>query len=94
MLRVLAVESTATHDDTEWLIYWIVYAAFALVEYVGYTFFHTLPFYWLGKCLFLIWLMAPGTKGGSHIIYHKFIRPFVLKHHPTIDKHIQGGKIY
>ncbi|CAF0984314.1 unnamed protein product [Rotaria sordida] len=86
---VLAVESTATHDDTEWLIYWIVYASFGFAEYIGYSFFHSLPFYWLGKCLFLLWLMLPGEKGGSYILYHRFIRPFVLKHHPVIDKHIQ-----
>ncbi len=94
MYRVLAVESTATHDDTEWLIYWIVFASFGIVEYVGYAFFHSLPFYWLVKCLFLIWLMAPGEKGGSHVLYHRLIRPFVLKHHPVVDKHIRDGKIY
>jgi len=89
---VLAVESSVTHDDTEWLIYWIVYASFGFAEYIGYTFFHTLPFYWLGKCIFLMWLMAPGEKGGSHILYHRLIRPFVLKHHPVIDKHIRDAK--
>ena len=91
--RVLAVESTITHDDTEWLIYWIVYSSFGFAEYIGYTFFHSLPFYWLCKSLFLIWLMIPGEKGGSHILYHRFIRSFVLKHQPVIDKHIQDGKI-
>jgi len=89
---VLAVESPVTHDDTEWLIYWIVYASFGFAEYIGHTFFHTLPFYWLGKCLFLIWLMAPGEKGGSHILYQRLIRPFVLKHRPVVDKHIRDVK--
>jgi len=88
----LAVESAVTHDDTEWLIYWIVYASFGFAEYIGYAFFHSLPFYWLGKCIFLMWLMAPGEKGGSHILYQRLIRPFVLKHHPVIDKHIREGK--
>jgi receptor expression-enhancing protein 5/6 len=90
----LAVESKITHDDTQWLVYWIVYAAFGFIEYLGYNFFHTLPFYWLGKCLFLIWLMAPGSKGGSNVLYSRIIRPFVLKYHPAIDQHIQEGKIY
>lgn len=91
---MLAVESAVTHDDTEWLIYWIVYASFGFVEYIGYAFFHSLPLYWLIKCLFLIWLMAPGEKGGSHIIYHRIVRPFVLKHHPVIDQHIRDGKFF
>jgi len=89
---VLAVESSVKHDDTEWLIYWIVYAAFGFAEYIGHTFFHSLPFYWLGKCIFLIWLMAPGTKGGSHILYNRLVRPLVLKHQPVIDKHIRDTK--
>ena len=90
--RVLAVESALTTDDTEWLIYWIVYASFGFIEYIGYAFFHSLPFYWLIKCLFLIWLMAPGEKGGSQILYKRLICPFILKHHPTIDKHLREGK--
>jgi len=88
----LAVESTGTRDDTEWLIYWIVYASFGFAEYIGYTFFHSLPFYWFGKCLFLIWLMAPGEKGGSNILYNRLIRPFVLKHRSTIDKYTRDVK--
>jgi len=87
------VESKVTHDDTEWLVYWIVYAVFGIVEYIGHNFFHSLPFYWLGKCLFLIWLMVPGQKGGSHVLYNRLIRPFVLKHRPTVDKHVQDGNI-
>jgi len=89
---VLAVESKATQDDTEWLIYWVVYTSFGFIEYFGHNFFHSLSFYWLGKCLFLLWLMAPGQKGGSYVLYHRLIRPFVLKRHNTIDKHIQDVK--
>lgn len=36
--------------------------------------------------------MTPGEKGGSHILFTRLIRPFVLKHHPVIDKHIQDGR--
>ena len=46
----------------------------------------------LSLTAFLIWLMAPGEKGGSHIIYQRLVRPFFLKHHPVIDKHIRDGK--
>ncbi|UJR21002.1 hypothetical protein I4U23_024102 [Adineta vaga] len=83
---VLAVESKGTRDDTEWLIYWVVYAVCGIIEYVGHNFFHTLPFYWLGKCLFLIWLMVPGPKGGSHVLFNRLISPIVHKFHSTIDK--------
>jgi len=87
-VSILAVESKGTKDDREWLIYWIIYASFGFTEYIGYTFFQTLPLYWLGKCLFLIWLMMPGPKGGSNILYHGFIRPLVHKFHPNIGKSV------
>jgi len=90
----LAVESKVTLDDTEWLVYWVVYSSFGFIEYIGHSFFHGLPFYWLVKCLFLIWLMTPGQKGGSQVLYQRLIRPFVLKHHPNIDKSFQQGNVY
>ncbi|CAM4780750.1 unnamed protein product [Rotaria magnacalcarata] len=91
---VLAVESKGSHDDTEWLMYWVIYALFGFIEYIGYNFFQTLPFYWLGKCIFLVWLMVPGEKGGSKILYTRFVRPFVLKHRSTVDQHLRDAKTY
>jgi len=90
----LAVESRLLHDDTEWLVYWVVYSSFGFIEYIGHSFFHGLPFYWLGKCLFLIWLMVPGPKGGSQVLYQRLLRPFVLKYNPNIDKSFQQGNVY
>uniref|UniRef100_A0A1B0GP47 Receptor expression-enhancing protein n=1 Tax=Phlebotomus papatasi TaxID=29031 RepID=A0A1B0GP47_PHLPP len=39
-----------------------------------------IPFYWLLKCIFLVWCMAPIQQNGSVFLYHRFIRPFFLKH--------------
>ncbi|CAF4524694.1 unnamed protein product [Rotaria sp. Silwood1] len=83
---IFAIESKATHDDTEWLVYWVVYALFGFIEYIGHSFFHTLPFYWLGKCLFLIWLMVPGPKGGSQMLYHRLIRPFHIYYYEVFSQ--------
>lgn len=76
---VLAVESKGTRDDTEWLIYWVVYTTATFIEYIAYSFFHTLPFYWLGKCIFLIWLMIPGPNNGSKVLYEKVFRLVLAK---------------
>lgn len=75
--RILAVETKVANDDTLWLMYWIVYCSFGFIEYVAYSFFQTLPFYWLLKCIFLVWLMMPGATGGSYILYHRFIRRLI-----------------
>ena len=49
--RVKAVESVEKDDDTQWLIYWIVYAAFTVVEYFSDFLFSWFPFYFLAKVI-------------------------------------------
>ncbi len=43
------------------------------------------------QCLFLVYCFAPTQWNGSLTIYHKFIRPFVLKHEKQIDNLIDRG---
>ncbi len=90
----MAVDSKVPHDDTIWLTYWVIYSLLGLIEYIGYNFFHTLLFYWLGKSIFLIWLMMPGSKGGSQILYHQLIRPFIVKRQPSVDQSFPEGNVY
>lgn len=47
--RVKAVESVSKDDDTQWLIYWIVYSVFTVVEYFSDFLFSWFPFYFLAK---------------------------------------------
>jgi receptor expression-enhancing protein 5/6 len=42
-----------------------------------------IPFYWLIKCVFHVWLMA--DTDGSQIIYQKLIRPYFLLNEGQID---------
>lgn len=37
------------------------------------------------QCLFLLWCMCSASWNGSDMIYHRLIRPFVLKHQKKID---------
>ncbi|XP_074650533.1 receptor expression-enhancing protein 5-like isoform X2 [Tubulanus polymorphus] len=83
---VKAIESKEKDDDTKWLTYWVVYSAFALVEFFADIVLFWVPFYWFFKCCFLIYCMAPTSWNGSIIIYQKFIRPFVLKHQKKVDE--------
>ncbi|KAK3097373.1 hypothetical protein FSP39_009091 [Pinctada imbricata] len=81
-----AVESTQKDDDTTWLIYWVVYAFFSLLEFFTDIFLFWIPFYWLLKCIFLIWCMVPTSYNGSQMIYFKIIRPFILRYEKKIDE--------
>lgn len=83
---VKAIESKKTEDDTEWLIYWVVYATFSCAEFFSDILLSWFPFYYLLKCTFLIWCMAPVNYNGSKLIYNKLIRPWVLKNEHKIDE--------
>ncbi|KAH9282715.1 Receptor expression-enhancing protein 6 [Echinococcus granulosus] len=83
---IKAIESPCKDDDTKWLTYWVVYAAFALVETFTDLCLYWIPLYALQKCIFLIYLMIPGNFNGSVLLYNKFIRPYILKYENDIDR--------
>ncbi|XP_078526925.1 receptor expression-enhancing protein 6 isoform X2 [Lissotriton helveticus] len=91
---IKAIESPDKRDDTIWLTYWVVYGLFSVVEFFSDIFLFWFPFYYIGKCAFLLWCMAPFSWNGSQILYTRFIRPFFLKHHGTVDSVVSdlGGQ--
>ncbi|CAH8466073.1 unnamed protein product [Heterobilharzia americana] len=83
---IKALETTDKADDTKWLTYWVVFAAFSVVESFTDIFFYWVPLYSLLKCSFFLFMMIPTTPNGSVIIYQKVIRPHILAHEKEIDK--------
>jgi receptor expression-enhancing protein 5/6 len=83
---VKAIESTEKDDDTQWLTYWVVYSAFTIAEFFSDIFLSWFPLYFLFKCAFLCWCMAPFSWNGSEFIYRRFIQPFVMKHEGDAEK--------
>uniref|UniRef100_A0A8C5UB05 Receptor expression-enhancing protein n=1 Tax=Malurus cyaneus samueli TaxID=2593467 RepID=A0A8C5UB05_9PASS len=84
-VSIKAIESNSKEDDTMWLTYWVVYGVFSIAEFFSDLFLYWFPFYYAGKCLFLVWCMVPVPWNGSQVIYHNVIRPCFLKHHATVD---------
>ena len=84
-----AIESTVKSDDTQWLTYWVVFSAFSVLEYFADFIAGWVPFYWLSKCLFMVWCMAPMDNNGAAIIYSKVISPLFKKHALTVDRAIE-----
>jgi len=83
---IKALESSVKNDDTQWLTYWVVFAFFSVVEYFADFIAGWVPFYWLSKCLFLVWCMAPIEANGANVIYSKVILPFFMEHQGNIDQ--------
>lgn len=86
-----AIESSNKEDDTKWLTYWVVFAAFTCVDFFSDAIFTYFPFYWVAKVVFLAWCFAPIKENGSHKIYHKILRPYFLKNQGVIDKAMRQG---
>jgi len=86
---IKALESSGKADDTQWLMYWVVFSLFSVLEFFSDTLVGWVPFYWLIKCAFLLWCMSP--LEGSSVIYHRVIRPYFLKHESAIDDAVRKG---
>jgi len=82
---IKALESPKKEDDTRWLTYWVVFALFSVCEFFSDLLMSWFPFYWLAKCMFLVWCFLPMSWNGSDMIYNRVIRPAFMKHQKEID---------
>jgi receptor expression-enhancing protein 5/6 len=87
---VKAIESKDSADDTQWLVYWIVYGTFGFVETFIDLILYWIPFFYAIKIAFLVWCMHPTTKGAT-VLYNSFIRKAFLAHEEKMDSLLSGG---
>ena len=79
-----AIETANPEDDKQWLTYWVVFAAFNIVEVFVDIIMFWFPFYYPFKFGFLIYCFLPQTKGAI-FIYENVVQPFLKKHEGSID---------
>ncbi|KAG2374235.1 hypothetical protein C9374_011072 [Naegleria lovaniensis] len=84
-----AIRSPQSNDDKQWLIYWIIYALIHVFEYYLLVVVVFIPFYWEIKFFFVIWLIAPQTRGAT-FLYTKYVEPFLNKHEKQIDEQVSS----
>lgn len=57
-IRAMETDGKEDEDDTEWVMYWLVFAGLGVLEaFRGYI-TYWIPFYWVLKMLFLLWCFA------------------------------------
>lgn len=88
---LLAIESKARGDDTQWLIYWVVYCFFSMIEVFTDTLLYWIPFYYAFKLAFLLWAMLPQTRGAK-FLYDSFLKDFLKKNESKIDAALNDAK--
>lgn len=72
---LIALETRGTADDTHYLTYWVVYAAFSVFEFWSNAILYWIPFYWLFKTLLFLYLGLP-QYNGARWVYQTMIKPF------------------
>ncbi|KAI1792736.1 TB2/DP1, HVA22 family-domain-containing protein [Ganoderma leucocontextum] len=76
-----------------WLMYWSVLGCIVAVESVAEWLVSWLPFYYLFKTVFLLYLALPQTSG-SVWLYQTQLRPFFSAHENQIDTALAQLKVY
>lgn len=62
-LSFKAIESPSTHDDVQWLTYWVVFGFFNFLESFALRLvLYYLPWYFAFKTIFIIWLQLPAFR--------------------------------
>ena len=82
---IKALQTPDAEDDKQWLTYWIVYGLFSFIDLFAGSILKLIPFYFIVKIIFLIWLFLP-TFRGAKIIYHSIIEKLFNKYRPQIDE--------
>jgi len=82
-LSVKAIESSSHEDDVQWLTYWVTFATFTFIESIALRMvLYYLPFYFVFKTVFILWLQLPATKG-ARTLYFTVLRPILASKGPA-----------
>lgn len=86
-----AVKTKNVKEYVRWMMYWIVFALYTVIETVADQTLAWFPLYYELKIAFVIWLLSPYTRGAS-LIYRKFLHPLLSSKEREIDDYIVQAK--
>ncbi|KAH7719878.1 TB2/DP1 proteinHVA22 family protein [Aphelenchoides avenae] len=87
---VKAVRTETKDDDTQWLIYWTVFATFSLADFWADAILHYFPIYYLAKVVFLLYLSLPQTRGAIKL-YYKVVDPLCAKLEAAVANYLANA---
>ncbi|XP_032358828.1 receptor expression-enhancing protein 3 [Etheostoma spectabile] len=86
-----AVKTKNVKEYVRWMMYWIVFALYTVVETITDLTLAWFPLYYELKIAFVIWLLSPYTRGAS-LIYRKCLHPLLSSREREIDEYIVNAK--
>lgn len=72
------IENSSKSDDSRWIIFWLIFGLFNVMDYFTDQIRANFPLFWLFKLLFLTWCLAPTGTNGVTIIYIHLLYPLFL----------------
>jgi len=82
-----AVLSGKPEQHKQWLMYWIVYTHFAVLEIVADPLVSWLPLYWEAKAALVVWLTL---YGGATTLYNRVLTQFLQRYEGVIDARLES----
>jgi len=79
-----AIERKSADESRQWLTYWAVFSSITFLEMFGDIFLFWIPFYYILKVVFVLWLSLPQFRG-AEFLYEQFIRRFLLEYGDKFD---------
>jgi len=83
--------NSAQSQQEKWLVYWVTFGTFSLVESMTDFFLYWIPLYHVAKVAFLVWCFAPQTNG-ANVLYKRIIEPLLIKYESSIDSASVKGR--
>lgn len=71
-----AIESKLRDESTHWIMYWIIYTFFSVIETFSNAIVYYFPFYFAVKFGLLMWLFSPNTMGAG-FVYTNFLKDYL-----------------
>jgi len=75
----------------QWLIYWVVYGLFNMLESWSDTALSWLPVYHPTKLIFLLWCFLPQYQG-SQLVFDVLVRPMLQRHEQSIEQGVETAQ--
>lgn len=86
-----AVKTKNVKEYVRWMMYWIVFALYTVLETITDLTLAWFPLYYELKIAIVIWLLSPYTRGAS-LIYRKCLHPLLSSREREIDEYIVQAK--
>ena len=86
-----AVESEEGSDDKKWLTYWVIFGLITLAEHVLAPILYVVPFYFLIKLVFFVYLFLPLTNG-AQVVFERVVNPLFIQNKDKIESMINKAQ--